>query len=263
MSFLDHLEELRWHLIRSLAVVLVVMVAALFNKRLLFHYIILGPSRPDFITYKMLCRLGQRLGVPDLCIEKLDFILQSRTMTGQFTTHLTVSIIAGLVVAFPYVFWEMWRFIKPGLYEREQKMTRGAVLFVSFLFFAGISFGYFLVAPLSVNFLANYKVDESIANEFDLTSYMGLLVMITLACGLMFQLPMVVYVLSKVGIATPGLMRRFRRHAIVAIFIIAAILTPSPDVFSQMLLAIPIYVLYEFSIVLSARVERQRLKELS
>jgi sec-independent protein translocase protein TatC len=260
MSFLDHLEELRWHLIRSIISVFVFSIIAFFSKKLIFHDIILGPSRPDFWTYRKLCALAQFFELPELCIDQLNFTIQSRTITGQFSTHITTSIVVGLVLAFPYTFWEIWRFVKPGLYPRERQITRGAVFFVSILFFSGIAFGYYILSPMSINFLANYQVDESILNEFDLLSYISTLIMLVLASGIMFQLPMVVYVLSKAGIVTPALMRTYRRHAIIVILILAAILTPSPDIFSQLLIATPIYFLYELSIFLSAREEKLRKK---
>ena len=257
MSFLDHLEALRWHILRSLAAIVILMVVAFFSKRLLFHDIILAPSRPDFWTYRLLCKLSVILEQPFLCVEKLSFIIQSRTLTGQFTTHIGVSFVAGLVIAFPYVFWEIWQFVKPGLYPKERSMTRGSVFYVSLLFFMGISFGYWILSPLSINFLANYQIDESIQNEIDLLSYIEMLVMMVLACGLMFQLPMVVLVLAKAGLVTADFLRMYRRHAILIIVVVAAILTPSPDMFSQIIVALPIYMLFEMSILLAARVERQ------
>jgi sec-independent protein translocase protein TatC len=257
MSFLDHLEALRWHIIRSLAAIVLLMIIAFFSKELLFHDIILAPSRPDFWTYRMLCRLGDYLDQPFLCVKQLSFIIQSRTLTGQFSTHIGVSLVAGFIVAFPYVFWEIWQFVKPGLYPRERSMTRGAVFFVSLLFFLGISFGYWVLAPLSINFLANYQIDPSIANEVDLMSYIETLMMMVLSCGLMFQLPMVILLLAKAGIAGPGFLRAYRRHAIIVIVIVAAVLTPSPDLFSLLIVALPIYLLYELSILLAARVEKQ------
>ncbi len=257
MSFLDHLESLRWHILRSLSAIVILMVVAFFSKRLLFHDIILAPSRPDFWTYRLLCKLSVILEQPFLCVEKLSFIIQSRTLTGQFTTHIGVSFVAGLVIAFPYVFWEIWQFVKPGLYPKERSMTRGSVFYVSLLFFMGISFGYWILSPLSINFLANYQIDESIQNEIDLLSYIEMLVMMVLACGLMFQLPMVVLVLAKAGLVTADFLRMYRRHAILIIVVVAAILTPSPDMFSQIIVALPIYMLFEMSILLAARVERQ------
>jgi sec-independent protein translocase protein TatC len=261
MSFLDHLEALRWHLIRSLAATVLLMIVAFFSKKLLFHDIILAPSRPDFWTYRMLCRLGEYLDQPFLCVKQLSFIIQSRTLTGQFSTHIGVSLVAGFIVAFPYVFWEIWQFVKPGLYPRERAMTRGAVFFVSLLFFLGISFGYWILAPLSINFLANYQIDPGIANEVDLMSYIETLLMMVLSCGLMFQLPMVILMLAKAGIAGPGFLRAYRRHAVIVIVIVSAILTPSPDLFSLLIVAFPIYLLYELSILLAARAERQNALE--
>lgn len=257
MTFLDHLEALRWHIIRSLAATILLMIAAFFSKKLLFHDIILAPSRPDFWTYRMLCRLGEILEQPFLCVQELSFTIQNRTLTGQFSTHIGISLVAGFIVAFPYIFWEIWQFVKPGLYPRERSMTRGAVFFVSLLFFLGVAFGFWILAPLSINFLANYQIDPSIANEVDLMSYIETLMMMVLSCGLMFQLPVVILVLAKAGIAGPGFLRAYRRHAIIVIVIVSAILTPSPDLFSLLIVALPIYILYELSILLAARVERQ------
>lgn len=259
-SFLDHLEELRWHLLRSVSAIFVFAIAAFASNKVVFGIVLLGPSRVDFLTYQWLCDLSQMLDSPLLCIDKLPFEIQNRTMTGQFSVHIMSSLAIGFVAAFPYAFWEVWRFIKPGLYQNEQQVSRGATFGVTVLFLAGIFFGYFIVTPLSVNFLSNYQVDPSIINEIDLTSYINTVVMITLACGIMFQLPMVVYFLSKVGLVTPVFMRTYRRHAIVIIMLVGAIITP-PDVFSQILVAIPVFILYEVSIGISGRVQRQREKE--
>lgn len=261
MSFIDHLEALRWHIIRAVASVLVLGITAFFNKKLLFHHLILGPTRADFWTYRQMCALADLIGQPDLCVKGLNFSLQSRTLGGQFTTHITVSVVAGLILAFPYVFWEIWRFIAPGLYPKERKATRGAVLWVTGLFFTGVLFGYYILSPLSINFLANYTVDESVKNDFDLGAYMGTLVTMVMACGLVFQLPMVVWILSRIGILTPGFMRTYRKHSIVVILIVAGILTPSPDIFSQLLVALPIYMLYEVSIWVSRAVEKSNARE--
>ena len=254
MSFLDHLEELRWHIVRSVIAVLVVTVWAFLNKGLIFDTIILGPARPNFLSYRVLCKLGQRLNLPDLCIEKVDFIIQNRTMTGQFTTHIMISFITGFIVAFPYIFWEIWRFIMPGLHTTERRMTRGAVLFVTGLFAIGTFFGYFILSPLTINFLAGYQVSElnAVGNFIDLSDYISTLTFMVLACAIMFQLPAVVLVATKAGLINAQLMRKFRKHSFIVILIIAAILTPSPDVFSQMILAIPLYILYELSIFMAA-----------
>lgn len=252
MGFLDHLEELRWHLIRSISAILIFTVIAFVSKDFIFGWLILGPSKPDFFTYRVLCMLAEKLQSPDLCITQLNFTLQSRQMTGQFAMHITSSFVAGFVIAFPYVFWEMWRFVKPGLYPTEMKATRGAVGIVTLLFFMGVLFGYYVISPLSINFLANYQLDPAITNQFDITSYISTLIMMVLASGLMFQLPMVVFVLTKIGLLNPQFMRTYRRHSIVVILVVAAFITPSPDIFSQMLVAVPLYGLYEASIFVSA-----------
>ncbi|MFC2186631.1 twin-arginine translocase subunit TatC [Peijinzhouia sedimentorum] len=260
MSFLDHLEELRWHLVRSLGAILVFAIAAFMAKSFVWHSVILAPSRIDFWTYEMLCVMAEKLNTPVLCIEQLPFTIQSRQMTGQFTMHITSSMVIGIILAFPYAFWELWKFISPGLYDKEKNAARGATFFVSILFIAGISFGYYIITPLSVNFLSNYQVDPSVLNEFDITSYVSTLSMIVLASGMMFQLPVVVYFFTQAGFVTPQLMRSFRRHSIVVIFVLAAIITP-PDVFSQILISIPLLVLYEISIYISAGVLKRKKRE--
>ncbi len=261
MSFIDHLEELRWHVIRSVASIFIFTIAALYYKDFIFHEVLLGPTRTDFWTYRMLCKLGELVQTSGLCVDKLDFILQSRQVGGQFTTFITTGALAGLVGAFPYAFWELWRFIKPGLQPSERRAARGAVFFVTVLFASGVLFGYYIISPLTINFLANFKLDESISNEFDITSYFSTLATLILACGAMFQLPIVIFFLSKAGVVTPGLMRAYRKHAYVVILIIAAIITPSPDMISQILVAMPLFFLYEISIRLSARIAKQKADE--
>ncbi len=260
MSFLDHLEELRWHLIRSMIAILVFAVAAFVGKDFVFGTVILGPSRADFWTYRMLCDISNSMGWDFFCIEELPFIIQSRQMTGQFMMHLTSSFVIGLIMTFPYAFWEVWRFIKPGLYPKERKAARGATFYVSLLFTMGVLFGYFVVAPISINFLANYQIDASILNEFDIVSYVMTVTTIILACAILFQLPIIVFFLTKAGLVTPSLMRTYRRHSIVAILVLSAMLTP-PDVFSQVLISIPLIGLYQISIFISARVIRQEVAE--
>ncbi len=257
MSFLDHLEALRWHILRAISAILVLTIIAFLAKNIVFGVIILGPSKVDFITYRLFCDLGNFLGIAALCIDKLPFTLQSREMTSQFSMHMTSSLVVGFVVAFPYLFWEVWRFISPGLYDKEKNAARGAVFFVSFLFFLGASFGYFVLAPMSINFLANYQLDPSIVNEFDISSYISTLTMLVLASAIMFQLPVVVYFLSKSGLVTSGMLIAYRRHAIVIILIVSAIITP-PDVVSQVLIAMPIMVLYEAGIQIAKRLEKEK-----
>jgi sec-independent protein translocase protein TatC len=257
MSFLDHLEALRWHILRAISAVLILTIIAFLAKSIVFGVIILGPSKVDFITYRLFCDLGNFLGVAALCIDELPFTLQSREMTSQFSMHMTSSLVVGFVVAFPYLFWEVWRFISPGLYDKEKNAARGAVFFVSFLFFLGAAFGYFVLAPMSINFLANYQLDPSIVNEFDISSYISTLTMLVLASAIMFQLPVVVYFLSKSGLVTSAMLRSYRRHAIVVILIVSAIITP-PDVVSQILIAMPILVLYEAGIQIAKRLEKEK-----
>jgi sec-independent protein translocase protein TatC len=261
MSFIGHLEELRWHVIRAVGSILVFAIIAYIYIKEIYRYVILAPAKPDFWTYKMMCKLSVIVGYEDLCIKSLDFKIQSIGVGDQFTMGLTSSIIVGLIFAFPYAFWEIWRFIKPGLKASERKSARGAVFFVTLLFFSGVLFGYFVVTPLAINFLANYKLDESIANEFNISSYISTVATLTLACGIAFQLPIVVFVLSKVGILTPSFMREYRKHAMIVILIVAAIITPSPDIYSQILVAIPLLMLYEISIFVSAKIAREKLRE--
>jgi len=260
MSFLDHLEQLRWHLLRSVVAVLVFTVAAFLAKSIVFGKVILGPSRVDFVTYQTLCKISNWLSLPALCIDVLPFTIQSRQMTGQFSMHLTSSMVVGLIVSFPYLFWEIWRFISPGLHLQEKNAARGAVFFVSLLFFAGAAFGYYLLAPLSINFLSNYQLDPSILNEFDIGSYVTTLIMLVLASAIMFQLPVVIYFLSMSGLVSAAMLRSYRRHAIVGILIIAAVITP-PDIISQILIAMPILVLYEVGITIAKRLEKKRAKK--
>ena len=257
MSFLDHLEALRWHLLRSVTAVLIFTVVAFIAKDFVFGVLILGPSKVDFLTYRVLCDIGNYFGIPALCINDLPFTIQSRQMTGQFSMHMTSSMVVGLIAAFPYLFYEVWRFISPGLYAKERNAARGAVFFVSFLFLSGALFGYYVLTPMSINFLANYQLDPSIANEFDITSYVSTLSMLVLASAIMFQLPVVVYFLSMSGLVTSKMLKSYRRHSIVVILIVSAIITP-PDVISQLLIAMPILVLYELGILIAKRLEKQR-----
>ena len=260
MSFLDHLEELRWHLIRSLIAIFVFAIAAFISKGLIFGEIILGPSKPSFWTYKMLCILSELLNSDALCISDLPFIIQSRQMTGQFSMHITSSFVIGLICAFPYTFWEIWRFVKPGLYEKERKAASGATFYVSLLFFIGVLFGYFVVTPISINFLSNYQIDPSILNEFDIISYVSTVTTLVLACALLFQLPIVVYFATKAGLVSSVLLKNYRKHSIIVILMLSAVLTP-PDPFSQVLIAIPLGLLYQLSILIAVRLEKKELKQ--
>lgn len=262
MTFFDHLEELRWHIIRSIISILVFTIIAWVYQKEIFGGIIMAPTKATFWTNRMLCNLADITSIESLCFKPAAFILQSREVSGQFMMAFSQSIMVGLLFAFPYFFWEIWRFIKPGLKVKEARAARGAVFWVSLLFFLGVLFGYYIVSPMAINFLASYQLDESIQNQFDINDYISLLSTMTLACGITFQLPMISFVLSQVGILTPSLMRENRRYAIVVILIIAALITPSPDAISQMLVTLPLLGLYEISILVSARIKRQKDAEL-
>ncbi|MDA0890033.1 MAG: twin-arginine translocase subunit TatC [Bacteroidetes bacterium] len=260
MSFLDHLEIFRWHLIRSAIAVLFFAIIAFIFKDIVFDVILLGPKDPNFPTYKALCAISQYLGLEDaLCLKESPFTLMNITMSGQFSTHVTTSIFAGFIVAFPYVFWEFWRFIRPALHVNESTMARGIVFFSSVLFLLGVLFGYYVIAPLSVNFLGSYQVSSTVANQITLSSFISTVTTVSFANGIIFELPILVYFLTKIGLLTPEFMRVYRKHAIVVILILAAVITP-PDVTSQILVSLPLIVLYEISIKISARVIKNQKK---
>lgn len=262
MSFLEHLEELRWHVVRSIGAVLVFTIGAFVAAPWIFHNIIFAPARVDFPTFVWLCNLGELLGSGDaLCVQEIPFKIQSRFMTGQFSMHIVSSFVIGIIVAFPYMTWELWRFIKPGLYPLEKKSSRGAVASISFLFITGVLFGYYIMSPVMISFLANYQISDMIVNEFDITSYVGTIVGVVFGSGLLFQLPVVIFFLTKAGIVTPQYLRKYRKHAIVIILIVGAIVTPTADPLSQSLISIPLYLLYEISILISAGVIRQKEKQ--
>lgn len=263
MSFLEHLEELRWHIIRAAAAIVIFGLIAFIFIKDIYRIVILGPSRTDFWTYRQMCKLADFTGYAALCVKKLDFKLQALGMADQFTMSITSAVIIGICFAFPYAFWELWRFIKPGLKTAERKAARGATFFVSMLFLMGLFFGYYIVSPLVINFLANYQLDEAIQNQYDITSYIGTLITLSMGCALMFQMPIVAFVLSKVGVLTPSFMRSYRKHAFIVILILSGLITPSPDILSQLMVSIPLVILYEVSIWVSGSIERARQKELA
>jgi sec-independent protein translocase protein TatC len=260
MSFLEHLEELRWHIVRSLLAVVIFTIVAFVTAPWIFENIIFAPASAKFATFQWMCKFGQMFGSEGLCVDEIPFKIQSRLMTGQFSMHIMASFVIGIVVAFPYIVWELWRFIRPGLYPRERRYSRGAVAAVSLLFLTGILFGYYVLAPLMVYFLSTYSISDVVVNEFDITSYVSTVVTMVLGAGLLFQLPVVIYFLTKMGIVSPSFLRKYRKHSIIGILIIAAIVTP-PDPISQTLIAIPLYLLFEVSIAIASRVERAKLKE--
>ena len=260
MSFLDHLEELRWHIVRSLLAVLVFAIGAFVFHRIIFDVIILAPKNPGFFTNEVLCNLGQWVGVKSLCINSKPFQVININMAGQFSTHIWVSIVAGIILAFPYIFFEFWRFLKPALHHKEKKYAHGAVFYSSLLFIMGVLFGYYLITPLSVHFLGSYSVSEQVLNQINLRSYISTVTSVTLASGVIFELPVLVYFLSKIGIVTPAFLKKYRKHSIIVILILSAIITP-PDIFSQILVCLPLLVLYEIGIVISRRIERKQKLE--
>ena len=261
MSFLDHLEELRWHVVRSLIAIVFFMIVAFVAAPWIFDNIIFAPAKPSFATFQFLCRIGDLIHSDGLCVKYIPFKIQSRYMTGQFTMQFTAAMVIGLIVAFPYVVWELWRFVRPGLYNKEKRVSRGAVAAISFLFFSGVLFGYYVMCPMSIWFFANYSISSVIQNEFDITSYVGTVVGLIIGSGLLFQLPVVVYFLTQIGILTPQFMRKYRKHAVIVILIIGAIVTPSPDAISLTVVSVPLYILYESSIFISAYVVRRKKRE--
>lgn len=260
MTFLEHLEELRWHIIRSLSAIILVGILLFFFQRWLFEVIIFGPTHDEFISYVAICDFSNWLGLGDrMCFTPPEFRKQAIGFGESFITSIKVCFIAGFIAAFPYVFWEIWRFISPGLYEKERRATRGVVFICSFLFLLGVLFGYFIIAPFAVNFLAGYTI-PGVENSPTLSSFINYMVMFTAPAGLIFELPIVVYFLSRIGLVTPQVMRTYRRHSIIIILLLSALITP-PDVVTQFLIGIPLFILYEISIVISRRVEKQEQKK--
>ncbi len=253
MSFWGHLAELRGHLIRSAIAIVTGGIAAFLAKDFIFNTIILAPKETYFLTNRAFCWISRELGLPALCINTSPLKLINIDMAGQFTTHIYTSLIAGLIIAIPYVVWEVWRFIKPGLEPNERAHSKGAVAVTSFLFLSGVLFAYFLIVPLSINFLGSYQVSHLVENQVALRSYISLVTTITLATGLVFELPIFVYFLSKAGLLTPDFMKRNRKLAFVLIIALSAIITP-PDVFSQVMVSVPLIILYEISIGICKRV---------
>ena len=262
MSFLDHLEELRWHLIRSVLAIVIIGTIAFLFKDFIFDVLLFGPKNKDFITYRWFCSISQTLGQgSSFCIEELPFRIQSRTVAGQFSAHLWTSVLAGFILSFPYIIYEFWKFISPGLYEKERKNARGFIFIASILFFIGVLFGYYIVTPLSINFLGNYSVSSEIFNDFDLSSYIGLLRASVLASGIIFELPIIIYFLTRVGVITPEFLKKNRKISLVLVLSLSAIITP-PDVVSQIIVSIPILILYEVSIIISKIVTKNQDKAL-
>ena len=259
MSFLDHLEDLRWLLIRITIAVIVVSCLSYFIIDYVFDQIIFAPIHTDFITYRMFCEITKYLNTSDngMCVTEMPFIIQSTEMGGQFSMFIWTCITCGFILAFPYILWEIWKFISPALYKKEKKNAVVFITISSLLFFLGVLFGYFLILPLSVNFFGGFNVSSVIKNEFNLDNYIGMVKTSVLSCGFMFELPIIIYFLTKIGLVTAQTLRTYRRYAIVFILIVAAFLSP-PDVLSQIIVAIPLLILYEVSILIAVYVNKKQ-----
>ena len=262
MSFIDHLEELRWHLIRSVLAIAVGFIIILIYAKEIVENVLMAPTRADFVSSRWLCSLGHNLHIGDvLCFPPVEAKFLETQMTGQFVSYFTLAFMGGFVIAFPYIFWEFWKFIRPALSIKERKKTRGVIFWVSLLFFMGIAFGYFILTPFMVNFYFNFKLSEQIEIKPTFSDYLENLIYTTVGIGVLFQLPLLMAVLARVGIVSARFLKKYRRHAIVVILIAAAIITPSTDPFSLTLVFIPIYLLYEASIILASRINKRQAKE--
>lgn len=260
MSFLDHLEELRWLLVRSTIAIIIMAFLTYFVSNFLFDTIIFGPTRPTFYTYRMFCDLSHTLNFGEsICIEELPFIIQNTLMEGQVNMFVWMCLLAGFILAFPYILWQIWNFISPALYPNEKKNAKFFIFVSSLLFFLGVLFGYFIIIPMSVNFVATFTVSEMVKNQFTLESYIGMFKTSVIAGGLFFELPIIIYFLTKLGLVTPEFLRKYRKYAIVIVLIVAAIVTP-PDVVSQTIVAIPMLIIFELSVIISSIVYKRKLK---
>ncbi len=260
MSFLEHLEELRWHIIRSFAAVVILAILAFIFKDFIFEEIIMKPKTPGFFTNRLFAKMSDLLGSEALEINRKELQLINITMSGQFSMSMWVSLVAGLILGAPVLFLEFWKFVKPALYDKEKRVASKAVIYTTLLFTMGILFGYYLILPLSIEFFSSYSISGEVTNQININSYISMVSSIILASGLIFLLPVLTYSLSKVGIISPEFMKTYRRHAYILLLLLSAIITP-PDVFSQILVAIPLIILYEASIFISRRVAKTLEKE--
>jgi len=264
MSFIDHLEILRWHIVRSVLAILISAILFFVYIDEIFDVVIMGPTRNDFISYRMLCNLSHLLHMGDsLCMPPMKLNLQVTSISGTFMSSITIAVVGGLLVAIPFVFYEIWKFVRPALKPTELKYTRGIIFWVSFFFFLGVAFGYFMLAPFTFNFLANYTIGGLGVIEYrpTLSDYLDTLIDIALGAGIAFELPMATWLLSKLGIITPTFLRNYRKYAYVVLLVLAAIITPSPDWGSQLIVVIPLVLLYEISILIAVRVRKNLDKE--
>jgi len=264
MSFMDHVEALRWHIMRGALVWLAAAIGIFVFIDWVFDNVIYAPARPSFITYSLLCNWSHKLHLGDaLCMPPVNIPLQGNTVSGPFMSAINIAMVGGIIIAFPYLFWELWRFVKPALSPKEVRYARGSILWVSLCFFIGAAFGYFLLAPFTFNFLANFTLGTVGAYKYmpTLDDYIDTLNNIILGCGIAFELPVLAYVLGKIGLITAGFLKRYRKYAFVVILIVAAVITPSPDWSSQTIVALPLLMLYEISVVIVARIDKQKAKE--
>lgn len=258
MTFWGHIDELRIYLFRSVVAVLLFSILAFLYKGFIFDTLIMSPSDTDFITYRVLCKLGKYINTDVLCFDPFTLSLINIELGGQFRYHLLISIISGVIAAFPVFAYQIWMFIKPALKINELRYARGMVFYITGLFFTGVLFGYFVIVPLTVNFLATYELSELLKNQITIGSYISIVSVLTLSMGLVFELPVLVFFLTKIGLLTSAFLRKYRKYAIVIIFIAAGFITPSTDMFSQLLVALPLLFLYEISIIISKKVEAKQ-----
>jgi len=262
MSFFEHIEVLRWHIIRTVIAIGLFAILAFAYNDFIIEEIIMGPKKLDFWTYRMLCNLAEILSIPDLCVKKIPFNLISTELTSQFMLQINSSLLTALVLGFPYLLFEIWLFIKPALSDLEKQSAQGFIFYASLLFLMGAFFGYYIVVPLSINFLANVELSAEIVNQITIDNYLSTIATLSIGCGLVFLLPILIFILSKLGLMTPAFLKASRRYAIVIILILSAVITPSADIITMMTVAAPMFILYEISIMVSANVQRKReLKE--
>ena len=264
LSFMGHLEALRWHLMRSVVVWLAAAIFIFVFIDWVYDEIILAPASENFITYSALCNFSHWIGIGDrLCMPPIKIDFQVTAVNGTFTSAISIALIGAVIIAFPYLFWEFWRFVKPALSPKEKKYARGSIFWVSLCFFIGSAFGYYLLAPFTFNILASFTLGKSgmILYRPSINDYIDSLTNLVLGCGIAFELPILAYVMGKIGLITSKFLRNYRKYAFIIILIVAAIITPSPDITSQIIVAVPLLLLYEISIFLVARIDRQKAKE--
>ncbi|WP_233862118.1 twin-arginine translocase subunit TatC [Tenacibaculum piscium] len=263
MSFLDHLEELRWHLVRSFASIFIVAILIFANINFVFNEILLAHLKPDFTTYQFFCKVFTSIGIDsNFCTISFKQTLQALNPTQQLMTGIWSSLILGFVVSFPYILWEFWRFVAPGLHSSEIKKSKGFIFIASLLFFLGILFSYYVILPMSVYFFYNFEISSAIENNFKLEAYISLITNTLIGVAVFFELPVIIYFLTKVGLITPEFLRKYRKHALVVVLVLSAIITP-PDIASQIIVSVPIMILYEVSIYVSKFILKKEQKNVS